>query len=134
MVIFSAFTGGSVGGFTSRTGGVSGTFWTGGATGAATRMASAGAGTTGAAAGLTRAPQDSQNFAFAISVAPHCGQAGKAGIFAPQDSQNFIPGVTGLPHFEQVWEFAIITLHLTDLALLNNPDNSSSLLRSLYAF
>jgi hypothetical protein len=116
MVFSSTFTGGSAGGLAAWTGGVSGTFWTGGATGGATGTASTGAGTTVAAAGLTRAPQDSQNFAFGISIAPHCGQADKASIFAPQDSQNFIPGVTGLPHFLQVWEFAIINIQLTDLA------------------
>jgi hypothetical protein len=94
-----AFTKGLAGGGVSLTGTVSGTGETGAATGTATSFA----GFTGAAAGLTNAPQVSQNFTSGASAEPHCGQAGKASIFAPQDSQNFIPGITGLPHFWQVF-------------------------------
>jgi hypothetical protein len=103
------FTGNSAGGFVSLTGTVTGAGETGAATGAGS------AGTT-VAGGITGAPQDSQNFTSGTSGAPHCGQAGRASIFAPQDSQNFIPGVTGLPHFWQVWGFAVMNILLTDLA------------------
>jgi hypothetical protein len=107
--VFSiAFTGGSAGGFMSGTGGVSGA----GETGAATGTVPAGLTAAGKAAGPTGAPQDSQNFTSGTSVAPHCGQAGRASILAPQDSQNFIPGVTGLPHFWQVWGFAVMETYL----------------------
>jgi hypothetical protein len=115
MVLFSAFTGGSAGGFTSRTGGISGLGGDGAAAGATTGAVSAGVAFTGTAAGLTGAPQTSQNLTSGPIAAPHCGQADKASIFAPQDSQNFIPGVTGLPHFWQVWELSVISLHLENL-------------------
>jgi hypothetical protein len=77
-----------------------------------TGAASAGITAAGEACGPTGVPQDSQNFTSGTIGAPHCGQAGRASIFAPQDSQNFIPGVTGLPHFWQVWGFAVIETYL----------------------
>jgi hypothetical protein len=105
-VFSSAFTGD----FTSFTGDVSGSGGSGPATGAVSAVVVF----TSTAAGLTDAPQFSQNLIFGTSAAPHCGHTGKISIFAPQDSQNFISGVTGLPHFWQVRGFAVMNIHLTD--------------------